>query len=88
MLTEKQLAKIATNAIRDIFGAEYLRNNRTGSILGHGMVDDDTFMVFIGIKDKNDLPKHMANPKGWTVYADVRINANTGDIIHKEYLLE
>lgn len=88
MLAEKQLVKTGVETVRTIFEPEYLRDNRVGTLVGHGMVDDNTFMLFIGIKDKNDLPTHKASEKGWTVYAEIRIDATTGRVISRDYQTE
>lgn len=88
MLTDEQLAQIAIREIRSIFEPDYLRANRVGSVMAHGMVDDDTYMLFVGIKDSHELPDHKASEKGWTVYADIRINANSGEVISRDYLNE
>lgn len=88
MLTDKKLAQIAIACIHDIFDVEYLAQNRIGSCMAHGMIDDDTYVLFLGIKDSKALPNHKASSKGWTVYADVRLNANTGAIKSIDYQLE
>lgn len=88
MLADKELMKNACNELVNVFGRDYLRNNYEGTLEGHGMIDDDTFMLFVGLKGSKDLPDRKANDKGWVVYGKVLLDAHTGHLKDLEYELE
>lgn len=88
MLTTKELFKIATNELIKLFGKEYLKANFENTCQSSGMIGKETFFFFVGIKDSKDLPNRKANDKGWVVYAKILVDAVTGDIKQKDYVLE
>lgn len=88
MLTTKELFKIATNELIKLFGKEYLKANFENTCQSSGMIGKETFFFFVGIKDSKDLPNRKANDKGWVVYAKILVDAVTGDIKEKDYVLE
>ena len=68
MLSDRDLMKLACRELVRVFGRKYLQAHYEGTLEGHGMIDDDTFMLFVGIKTDEDLPDHPATDKGWTVH--------------------
>lgn len=88
MLTEKELMRKATDELIRVFGKKYLQDNYSNTCLAYGMVADDTYQLFIGIKGYDDLPHRKANAKGWVVYGKALIDANTGELKSIEYELE
>lgn len=88
VLNMQDLMKKACAELANVFGREYLRKNHERTLEGHGMVDPDTFMLFVGLKDRNDLPEREANEKGWVVYGRVLLDAHTGELKDIEYALE
>ena len=88
MLDTKTLAKTAADELVRIFGKEYLRENFGGTCRAYGMIDESTYMYFIGIKDSDDLPDRPATDKGWVVYGKILVDAISGTIKTKEYVLE
>lgn len=88
MLNEKDLMRIATRKLIDIFGKQYLRDNYTNIIKSYGMIDNNIFGLFVGIKSDDDLPGRKAERHGWVVYGQVNVNATTGKVINSAYALE
>lgn len=88
MLNERTLMQRAMDKLIDLFGKEYLKNNYKNTCRAFGMVDDQTFQLFVGIKDSDDLPNRKATDKGWVVYGKILLDANTGTIKNTEYVLE
>ena len=88
MLDEKTLTRIATKELISIFGREYLQSNFYNTCKTYGIVADQTYMLFVGIKDSEDLPDREANDHGWVVYGKVLVDALTGEIKSTEYSLE
>lgn len=88
MLDERTLMQTATNELISLFGKEYLKNNYNNTCKAYGMVDDQTFQLFVGIKGSKDLPDRKATDKGWVVYGKILLDANTGKTKNKEYVLE
>ena len=88
MLNDRDLMKLACRELARVFGRKYLQEHYEGTLEGHGMIDDDTFMLFVGIKTTKDLPGHPATDKGWTVYGRVLLDAHTGALKSIDYLLE
>lgn len=64
MLDEKILRKIAVNELIKVFGRKYLQDTYHTSCTAEGMVTDDIYQLFIGIKGSKDLPGRKANDKG------------------------
>ena len=87
-MEEKELVKVATKKIIELFGRKYLQDTYDGSCTAYGMVDDDTFLFFLGIKGDYELPDREANDHGWVVYAKVLIDKATGMIKDVDYVLE
>lgn len=83
-----ELANIGTRRIKSIFGQQYLNENRKNAVTAYGFTCKDEYMAFVALKSKDDLPGHPASQKEWAVYADIRIDANTGKIVSEEYLTE
>lgn len=88
MMSEKELMRIATRKLIDIFGKQYLRDNYTNTIKSYGKIDDNIFALFVGIKSIDDLPKRKAERHGWVVYGQVNVNATTGKVLDTVYALE
>ena len=86
MLSEKKLEDIGKRKVISIFGLDYLQKNK--KITAFGMGYNNLYNYFVGIKSTTHLPDRPCTDKGWVVYADIRINANTGDIEKCEYVLE
>ena len=88
MLDAKTLMQKATSKLIDLFGKEYLKANYANTCKAFGMIDDETYQLFVGIKGTNDLPGRKATDKGWVVYGKVLLDANTGNVKNVEYVLE
>lgn len=88
MLTTKTLFKKAMAELVNLFGKEYLKANYENTCQASGLLNDQTYQLFVGIKDKEDLPKREANEKGWVVYAKILLDAATGNVREIEYVLE
>ena len=88
MLTEKELRRRAVDELIRVFGRKYLQDNFKNTCQAYGMVNDDTYQLFIGIKGSKDLPHRKANAKGWVFYGVAFIDANTGELKSIEYELE
>ena len=87
MLTTKELFKKAMAELINLFGKEYLRANYENTCQASGLVKDK-YHFFVGIKDADDLPNRKADDKGWVVYASIILDAATGNVIQKDYVLE
>lgn len=88
MLSERLLMKKATEELVGVFGRKYLQENYENTCKAYGMVDDNTYQLFVGIKGSKDLPHRKADEKGWVVYGLVFVDANTGKTKKLEYVLE
>lgn len=88
MLTTRELFKIAMSELISLFGKEYLKTNYENTCQASGMLNNQTYQLFVGIKDKKDLPERKANDKGWVVYAKILLDATTGKVKEIEYVLE
>lgn len=88
MLDTKKLMQKATAELVKVFGKKYLQDNYPNTCKAYGMVDDQTYQLFIGIKGSKDLPGRNANEKGWVVYGLVLLDAITGDVKKLDYALE
>lgn len=88
MLDRKKLVQIATEKLIEIFGKKYLRDNYTNTIKSTGMIDDNTFALFVGLKSIDDLPGRKADRHGWVVYGQVNVDATTGKVVDTDYALE
>lgn len=88
MLTTRELFKIAMSELISLFGKEYLKTNYENTCQASGMLNNQTYQLFVGIKDKKDLPERKANDKGWVVYAKILLDATTGKVKETEYVLE
>lgn len=88
MLDMKDLRRIAVDEFVRVFGYKYLQETDRGSCTAEGMVTEDTYQLFLGIKDSDDLPGRKATPKGWVVYGLIFLDANTGAVKKFEYELE
>lgn len=88
MMDEKALRKIAVDKLIHTFGRKYLQDTFSISCTAEGMVTDDTYQFFLGIKGSKDLPERKANDKGWVVYGLVYLDANTGEVKKFDYALE
>ena len=87
VLNNNECMKIIAKKLTDIFGNDYLRENFDRTIVGFSeqLNNANEYMVFVGIKTKQDCPWLPANDKGWTVYAVIRIDRLTGDIVDLQY---
>lgn len=88
MLETKELVRIAAGELIRVFGKQYLRDTYVGTCHAEGMVDDETFMFFLGIKGEEELPGRKANDHGWVVYGEVLVDAFTGEVKKLDYALE
>ena len=88
MLDTKDLERIAVKEFVNIFGKAYLKENCKIGCRAYGMINDRTYMEFLGFKGTKELPNRKANEKGWVVYGKLLIDAFTGKVIEKDYSLE
>ena len=87
-LTEKALGKIAGREIRSIFGEKYLEAIKGHCGYGAGIVCDGVFVMTLTAKTKDETPWLPEGFKGWTVYAKITLNAETGEVIERDYQTE
>lgn len=87
-MTEPELFHIAAKEFIRIFGRKYLHDNNRTSCTAEGIIANNTYMLFLGIKGSKDLPDRKATPKGWVVYGLIHLDTNTGEIKKLEYQLE
>lgn len=88
MLKTNTLFKAAMSELIHLFGKEYLKANYEGTCQTSGFLNNQTYQLFVGIKDTKELPNRKATNKGWVVYARILLDANTGKTIKTEYVLE
>ena len=88
MLDAKTLMHKATSELVKVFGKKYLQDNYPNTCKAYGIMDDQTYQLFVGIKGSKDLPNRKANEKGWVVYGLVLLDANTGEVKKLDYVLE
>ena len=88
MMSEKDLMQIAVGEMKKIFGLQYLRDNFEGTCTFRGFIFDKIFQLFVGLKTSDDLPDRKADEKGWVVYGLIWLDANTGEVLKKEYAVE
>ena len=88
MIDEKVLFEMAVDEMIRVFGRKYLQDNYRNTCRAAGMVTDDTYQLFLGIKDSDELPDRKATAKGWVVYGLIYLDANTGKVKKLEYQLE
>ena len=89
MLSEEQLIRRAMQEIVPIFGKPYLQKNFNKILRSDGIINEGReYMLFLGIKTRDDLPEKEANEKGWTVYGLVHIDTETGIRTKLEYAVE
>jgi hypothetical protein len=87
VLTNRECGILAADKAVELFGREYLKENKENMCLARCDFGDE-FMVFFGIKTTTDTPKLKPNKKGWTVYAEIYVNKETGSIYVKDYQTE
>lgn len=87
MLTNSECYRLAGKKIREIFGREYLLENKEKFRVSRSDRGDE-YWFFVFIKSKTDTPHLMPNHKGWTVYADIRVVKETGEIKVVDYQTE
>ena len=80
--------KLAVREMKKIFGVQYLRDNIEDTWIATGIIFEKIFQLFVGLKTSDDLPDRKANDKGWVVYGLIWLDANTGEILKKEYAVE
>ena len=87
MISQHDAIACTAERITEIFGKEYLRDNFKGKgTFGVGVSSDNKHMiVFYGIKTVNDFPNSESTVDGWVVYADFRVNSETGQIDDEKY---
>ena len=88
MLDERTLQKLATEELIKIYGKQYLQENYENTWLGHGMLKNGRYMLFVGIKTEDDLPDHPADDHGWVVSANVWLDQETGKLLDIRYTKE
>lgn len=88
MLTTNILFKKAMGELIALFGTEYLKANYENTCRASGMIDTQTYQLFVGIKGADDLPGRKSNEKGWVVFAKILLDATTGKVKQTEYALE
>jgi len=88
VLNAQELMKKAVGELVKVFGKEYLRKYYEQTCKCFGICDDDTYMLFVGIRGSKDLPNRKANEKGWVVYGKVLLDAHNGELKDIEYVLE
>lgn len=88
MLSNSECAVIAARKTQEIFGREYLLNNREHMCSALGEKIDNKYMAFLGIKTKDDCPHMQPNKQGWTVFAEVYVDKVTGEVTVADYQTE
>lgn len=86
MLNEKELSGIAKKEFVQFFGMEYLTDKYNGSCISHGIIDDNTYQMFVGFEGSNDSSEGSDNYHGWIEYGIVKIDIFTGNIKEKIFV--
>ena len=87
MLTNLECYELAGEKIREIFGREYLLENKEKFRVSRSDRGDE-YWFFVFIKSIDDTPQIKQNVIGWTVYADIHIVKGTGEVIVVDYQTE
>ena len=70
----------------DVYGMDYMKSKVKHTPVARW--DDGTCRVFYFMfEDEDERPDLQANYKGWTVYAEVSVDKNTGEATMLDYVL-
>lgn len=87
MFTTTDCYVLAAKKINQLFGTEYLVANRDDIILARTDLGD-ICEVFIGIKSDEQRPNLKPEKHGWTVYAHIFVDKETGLVKVDDYQLD
>ena len=79
--------RLAAKKANQIFGTKYLKANKKDVILArtdHG----DVCQLFVGIKGESQRPNLKPEAHGWTVYANIYVDKETGFVKVDDYQLD
>ncbi len=86
MLSLDVLYAKAVLKLADVYGMEYMKLKVKHTPVARW--DDGTCIVFYFMfEDEDERPDLQANYKGWTVYAGVSVDKNTGEATMLDYVL-
>ena len=91
MLSNLECVDKATDKFKELFGVEYLRKNKSKISICLTVDPEEKsaeYVAFIAIKDSKDCPHMHPNEKGWTVYSELRVVRETGDVRVIDYQTE
>ena len=79
MLSTQECITIAGQKLIDLYGKEYMREHFfNDSVHSRGNLPGDIFQFFCAFEGSKKRPDLTPNDKGWTVYATIHVNRNTG----------
>ncbi len=86
MLSLDVLYAKAVLKLADVYGMDYMKSKvKHTPVVRH---DDDTCMIFYFLfEDGKQRPDLIPDHFGWTVYAGVSVDKNTGEAIMLDYVL-
>ena len=85
MINEETALIRCIRLISEIFGIDYVRNHKEAPIVQ--CIDGDIFSMSYLFEDGKQRPDLIPDHFGWTVYATVSVNMNTGEATMLDYVL-
>ena len=87
MLSQDECIKLACDKVIEVFGKEYLVDNKDSTCLSVSQ-RDQKFCLFVGVKSEDQCPHIQPNEIGWCVYAEVNVDRETGEVVVVDYQTE
>lgn len=87
MITNSEAFVLAAKKAKELFGAKYLKENKKHMTVATSEQNNICYL-FLGIKTIHDCPNLTPNRGGWTVYAEIYVNTETGKVLTKDYQTE
>ena len=81
MYKKEQVKEICDEKIVEAMGKEYVHKHNGHICIAEGELDNDIYVYFAGFDDEN---KENEEFKGWTVYANFRVDLKSGKIIYEK----
>ena len=85
MYHETEAIRIGIRKIADVFGFEYVKAHRDSAICRS--INDGYLTMSYLFQDDDDRPDLKPDYLGWTVYATVKVNMETGEATMLDYVL-
>ena len=81
MLTKEQAIQMCDERIVKEMGEKYINKHNGHICISKARSDDDVYFYFAGFTDENPENEDF---KGWTVYANFRVDLKSGKIIYEK----